>query len=320
MESAGVTDDITVETNTPQALAVPPVATASVSPDQTLARELDDPGDEDDASDNPATPSKKPNRRDNPHEAVKSAIAKQRQAEREREDASQRADALARELQSLKAPPPDAPAPRYTRTKPSEDHIGQKYESYGDYVEDLTDWKVEQREAQYAEYQQRATIQQRHEQYAETFRGRIAQAEETDPAFWSKMSPTVVNLRPSTALQPDEQATSLNAIADVIFTSDASVDLMAHFSQHDRDLQRLSTLPPNMLFRELGRIEAQFIRSDAAVSGPASRASMISQAPAPIKPVGRAASSGDPLELSDDLDVDDYIRRANARDRKQARR
>jgi len=38
---------------------------------------------------------------------------------------------------------PATPAP--TRTKPSEDEVGVKYQTYADFAEDLADWKVEQR-------------------------------------------------------------------------------------------------------------------------------------------------------------------------------
>src|SRR5262245_2577834 len=82
----------------------------------------------------------------------------------EREAEKRRADAAEAELTKLKAelaqraavvPPatsspvsaePVAPAaPSPTRAKPTEDEIGTKYQTYGDFVEDLADWKAEQR-------------------------------------------------------------------------------------------------------------------------------------------------------------------------------
>ncbi len=41
---------------------------------------------------------------------------------------------------------PAAPVKAETRAKPTEDEIGTKYQTYGEFVEDLADWKVEQRE------------------------------------------------------------------------------------------------------------------------------------------------------------------------------
>lgn len=254
---------------------------------------------------------------------IDAQTAKQRQAERERDTERERATSLERELHALKQPKSETkPAePRYTRPKPTEAEIGTKYEAYGDYVEDLTDWKVEQRDVQRAEHEQRTAIQRSHAQHAETFSERIAEAEKTDPEFWSKLSPAVVNLRPSGSLEPGERPTALTAIADVIFTSEHTTDLMLHFSEHPKDLQRLSTLPPNQLFREMGKLEAQFTRPAAAPSGPAAKPLPVSHAAPPIKPVGSTASAGaEPDPLSDDLDIDTHIKVMNAKERKAGRR
>ena len=80
---------------------------------------------------------------------------------REREEARQEAADAKRERDELRArlsapaeraPEPEPPSrpvaasqPAATRTKPTEDEIGVKYQSYGDFVEDLADWKTEQR-------------------------------------------------------------------------------------------------------------------------------------------------------------------------------
>ncbi len=78
----------------------------------------------------------------------------ERDQEKARADA---AEAKARDLEAkLKAPvvpssTPHAPTPsateQPTRPKPTEAEIGVKYQSLSDYIEDLSDWKLEQREA-----------------------------------------------------------------------------------------------------------------------------------------------------------------------------
>ncbi len=81
--------------------------------------------------------------------------------EHERDEAKAHAAEIARERDELKARLAAAPAPRSeptpspvaapvvppaaTRLKPSEDQVGTKYQSYADFVEDLSDWKAEQR-------------------------------------------------------------------------------------------------------------------------------------------------------------------------------
>lgn len=81
-------------------------------------------------------------------ERIDKAVAAEKEAQR-RADA---AEARLRELESRSAAKPEEPAKRAqaaepTRPKPTEDEVGTKYQSYADFVEDLADWKVEQREA-----------------------------------------------------------------------------------------------------------------------------------------------------------------------------
>ena len=69
-------------------------------------------------------------------------------AERERDDLKARIAAFeSRQTETQRQPSPQAPvaAVTATRPKPSEDAIGTTYPSYSDFVEDLADWKAEQR-------------------------------------------------------------------------------------------------------------------------------------------------------------------------------
>lgn len=83
-------------------------------------------------------------------------------AQRAREAAERERDELRRQLEDARKPvervaPELAVAPRQgapvgkapeTRSKPTEDDVGTKYQSYSEFVEDLADWKAEQRLAQ----------------------------------------------------------------------------------------------------------------------------------------------------------------------------
>lgn len=317
-----VSDDIEVEIGQQPAAAPAPVSTPPTASVEAT-EEADDAAPVDAA---PAeTPQAKP--RHSLQARIDKAVAQQREAER-RAEAAERALAEAYN-------PPARQTPRdessYTRPKPTEDEIGTKYQSYPEFVEDLADWKLEQREAVQAERQYQQQLAARHNAHADSFATRIAQAEEANPQFWSQISPTIAGLRPSSVFTPREARAIADAareghpearqiiaqarMADQIFTSEYATDLMAYFSQNDREFQRLSTLPPDRLNREIGRLEASLSRAGAATSGPAPRRS-ISQAPAPIKPVGTSASASGADPLSEDLDVDTHIRVMNARDKK----
>ncbi len=85
------------------------------------------------------------------------ALTGEREAEKRRADAAERErDTLRQELETARRAQPASPVvsapvapvaepPKPTRTKPSEDEVGTKYQSYGEFVEDLADWKAEQR-------------------------------------------------------------------------------------------------------------------------------------------------------------------------------
>jgi len=75
------------------------------------------------------------------------------EARREAADAKRERDELRARLSAPVERPPaeppsrqaEAPQSAVSRSKPTEDEIGVKYQSYGDFVEDLADWKTEQR-------------------------------------------------------------------------------------------------------------------------------------------------------------------------------
>ncbi len=323
-------DDIEVEQNGAAAavpvLAPPPVPIeASEEADEAIeARDL---GDEDDAV---VEPPKAAKPRNSIQAKIDQAVARQREAERRAEAAEQRLAQQSRPAETAK------PEPTYTRAKPSENEIGSKYADYPAYIEDLTDWKLEQRDAQQAERDIRRATSERHEAHAAKFSERIAKAEEADPAFWSKISKEIAELAPSTAYDPADIQKARDAayrgdpgarsflsrveLADAIFDSDHSTDLMAHFSANTQDFQRLSTLPPKLIAREIGRLEASFVRSETASSGPVPKTPVISQAPPPIKPVGTTASTASEIDLNPDdmseAEMDKHIRAMNARDKK----
>ena len=310
MDTSTASDDFDVVTTGAAPAAEPPVTPALIeaTPEADNAV-LADPGDEDPPA--PPVPDTKPR---SLQARIDRAVAGQREAERRAESAER---ALVARSQPVE-PAPVTVAPSYTRAKPTEAEIGEKYQDYPAFIEDLSDWKDEQREVQRSEHRHREQVAQSHEAHAAQFSERIAIAEQADPEYWSKIDPAVANLKPSSGLGPGEKATALNAIADIIFDSEYSTELMAHLRASD--LQRLSTLPPAQLFRAMGRLEASVMRPAAASAGPATRMPAISAAPPPIKPVGSSAAAPTDVELDpDDLSeegIKAHFRTHNARDKR----
>ena len=79
------------------------------------------------------------------------ALNKALEVARERDDLRAKLEAASRPapppvaMPDPVAPPRPAASEVQTRTKPSENEVGSKYETYADFIEDLADWKAEQR-------------------------------------------------------------------------------------------------------------------------------------------------------------------------------
>lgn len=87
---------------------------------------------------------------------------------------------------------------------------------------------------------------------------------------------------------------------ELVTESDAAAQLLYHLGQDLDEASRIASLKPAQMARELTKLEYR-------LSQPAPKP--VSKAPAPIKPIG----SGKPTEsgLSDDLPVDEWLRRRN---------
>ena len=92
--------------------------------------------------------------------------------------------------------------------------------------------------------------------------------------------------------------------------------LVEHLSD-PKEFQRLATLPPTQVVRELAKVEARLGAAAPSERGAAPRPTA-SQARPPITPLGTtphaAADDG-----SDDEPVEAFIRRENTKDRKAGR-
>lgn len=306
-----VVDDIEVEESGQPVALDAPVQAAPV--------DAVDPGDEDDGGaqldavadetqpeqTEPDAPKVKP--RNSIQAKIDQAIARQREAER-------RAEAAERELQTYRAPKqpvaekPKA-EPQYTRPRPTEDAIGTKYQTYADYVEDLTDWKIEQREHQHKTQEQERAVREWYTHTERKFVSQLDAAVKADPKYWSKINPHVANVPP------------MSDLGRLIFESDYATQLMLKLSELPaEEFQRLSTLHPVYMAREMGRLEASVMRSTAASPGPASKSPAVSQAPPPYKPVGTTASAASETDLDPDDMSEEAIKKhfqvMNARDKR----
>ena len=241
----------------------------------------------------------KSNRRSDPTEAVKAAIAKQREAERRAEAAEARVQQLVQPL-----PVESETAPDWSRFKnmPGVPRVEQ-FDAYEDYSMALAAFVADARHQErdvvrHQAYQQRQ-IEESQQQQQQQWMSRLQDASAQDPELMASLNPDTPMSLPMQHLAMD---------------SPVGIEMLKWLSANPEESQRLSTLHPAETYREMGKLEARL--EAASVRGPAR---VVSSAKAPIKPLGTSPPVADPFAISDDLSMDEHFRRMNAADRAAGR-
>lgn len=187
------------------------------------------------------------------------------------------------------------------------------FTNYDDYTAALAVFIADQR---FEERTAAARIASSASMQARTFHERLTAAEKSDPDWQTHVDPIFLQTKPVSQLRPGERGDYRNGIAEVIVTSEHPVALMRYLTEHkhDPDIQRLSTLPPDQFFRQMGSLEA---RVTAAPPVPAAPRPVISQAKPLIKTVSGSAhvpsaDDGPPGDDATDAQIDAHWAKVRA--------
>lgn len=147
----------------------------------------------------------------------------------------------------------------------------ENFSSDDDWVEAVTDWKLEKRES--------ASKQQQQEKSA----NEVAIRTENIYAEAQKI--------PGFDRDDFDALPLTAAIASALIDSDVPAKLMAHLAANPEEVERIANLSPARQAAEIGKIETKL-----------ASAPKVSTAPAPIKPIGSrgSASNADPSKLQMD--------------------
>jgi len=255
----------------------------------------------------PETP-KKRKRRSDPTEAVKSAVAKQREAER-------RAAAAESRVQELSSAPPVAQPAAQPEAKPAPQPASwsrfkempgvprpDQFTAYEDYSMALAEFVSDAKQNEQRAAHEQQQIAQEQQVQLDRWSQTLNDAREANPAFDESL-----NLDTPMSLPMQHLA----------MESEQGIGILQWLSDHPDDAQRISTLHPAETYREMGKLEARLeAASSTEKSGPAR---VVSSAKAPIKPLGTSPPVEDPFEITDDLSMDEHFRRMNAADRQAGR-
>lgn len=189
-------------------------------------------------------------------------------------EAAEKARAVAPVVEAPRVEPAkEAPV---TRAKPTPDLLGTKYPTYEDYIEDLADWKAEQRLAN-VDFDARIRERIESDRATRTLQDKIRDVFAAGPKVYSDFD--AVLSHSTIEFTPDKQQAILNA--------PNPEHLMYALAKDDALAQRLATEPDPMRFGfELARLVTA-----AGVASPASTPAVATVIPPPMQPVGGGSST-----------------------------
>ena len=308
-DAGQVTDgDITIDSNHETAdqiqLAFADDATNAPSDAEEASPEAIDTAVPVDAAADVAAPDDAPpvkaKRRSDPTEAVKSAVAKQREAERRADAAEARAQALIQPIET-KPTPGGGDWARF-KDIPGVPKL-ENFDAYEDYSMAMSafvaDVRHHERDAERASAYQAHQHQQAQDAQTSQWNGRLSEAREQNPDFDTSLNPDTPMSLPMQHLTMD---------------SPQGIQILQWLSANPKESQRISSLHPAETYREMGKLEA---RLEAAPSRASARA--VSNAKPPIRPLGTSPHVNDAFAVTDEMSFDEHFRRSNAADRASGR-
>lgn len=209
---------------------------------------------------------------------IKDLVAKHRTAEREA--------AYWKGVAEGKVKPQETPR---QETAPKGKPTIDQFENYDEYIEALTDWKVEQRFEASKTETTKTKEQERREARIKSFNERITEAADEDPDIMEYYQ--------------DDTLPISQSMGEIIMDSEAGPQLLKYLGENRKEATRISRLSPLAAAKELGKIEDKILNPTKVET------KKVSQAPEPITPVKPRGKVTDPTD--DNADISDFIRARN---------
>jgi len=211
------------------------------------------------------------------------------------------------------APPPQAWTPPATRPKPSEDEIGEKYKTYADFTEDLSEWIGEQRDAKRDARLQQETRQKTYQEWTTQYTTALADAR-------TRYADYDTQVAQADAMTAAQQIVLPQVLQDAILSSPRGPDLTYYLATHPDEYRELirdawQVNHPNSIGLVRKVLESRLppvaapqrpMGSGAAVgTGSAPRSPQLVPAPRPPNPVrtGHQKIGDDPPDDDSSLDA-----------------
>lgn len=161
-----------------------------------------------------------------------------------------------------------------TKLEPIGKPKSDKYKTHDEYVEALTDWKMEQREKAVEQKAKENQVKSEFQKKGEVFQTRIEEFKKTADDFDDLMADTNVDVPVY--------------VQEIFLTSEMGPALMYELAKNPKELERISRLSAIPAALELGKLEAKLSSNSTTAS---SKETKTTKAPDPVKPVGAKGGS-----------------------------
>jgi hypothetical protein len=178
-----------------------------------------------------------------------------------------------------------------------------KFDSHSDYVEALTDWKIDQKAKDRETKQAQDKVKSEHENVLKTYQDRVKAFSEKTKDFNDVLA------------EADDIQVS-PTVQQLIVESEHGPEILYELAKNREEVERLNKLSPLSAAREMGKIESRFSSnsSDKKVE-----TKKITNAPKPLETVGGGGKGSTPKSIFDsNLSQSDYeaIRREQLKRRR----
>ena len=204
-------------------------------------------------------------------------------------------------------------------TEPAFEEYETKGKDVGAFLTDHEQWAVR---AAVKKHETERQAKERHEaavaetkQFIGDYEKRMNEYEDENEGFLEKLDPELTAIPPARVMPPDQRQL-VNYLVEEIISSEHAPQLWAHFSEKPKEFQRLATLHPRTMLREIAKLDVTFSDPEAAATAgkPAPKVPESSKAAPPLPPVRGTPKVADLEPAADDPDYDKHFRFYNSRD------
>ena len=234
--------------------------------------------DESDAEESDEETEAKDADQDKPKKKSGSQRRKERAERAEADAARAREEADHWKAMALKNAGEPKPEPKADATKAvdASKPIPDSFETHAEYVEALTDWKIEQRDKARDEKAQKSQLETEHQMLMKSHFGRLDVFKEKTEDFEDVIS-GVLKLPMSPTVEGE------------ILRSENGPELLYALAKDPAEFKRINALGPVAAGREIGKLEAKLAAKSSNEPKPETK-KLITKAPNPISPVGGKGS------------------------------